>query len=322
MPQRRILVTGGAGFIGSHLVDGLLADGNSVCVIDNESTGSQGNVATAADFIRGDVRSDDDLRKAFDPVPDGVFHIAGQASIKLAYANPGEDLGVNVGGTVKVLEHCLERGVPRLVFAGSMTVYGNPLRVPTPEDEPPAPVSFYGTTKYAAERYVHLTGARTDLDPGLGVSCLRMFNVYGPRQSLSNPYQGVLAIFLGNLLRGEPIRIDGDGEQSRDFVFIDDVVRAWIACLDDPQSVGRVLNLGSGIPTTINALCDAVLDQFGHSRSTYPVTSSAEQQGDVRSSAADITAIQKTLGWAPKVALGEGLRQTVEWARQPGVHAR
>ena len=322
MTDRRILVTGGAGFIGSHLVDGLLAEGNSVCVIDNESTGSRGNVATAADFFSGDVRSDDDLRKAFDPVPDAVFHVAGQASIKLAYADPGEDLGVNVGGTIKVLEHCLERGVPRLVFAGSMTVYGNPLRVPTPEDEPPAPVSFYGTTKYAAERYVHLTGARTDLDPGLAVSCLRMFNVYGPRQSLSNPYQGVLAIFLGNLLRGEPIRIDGDGEQSRDFVFIEDVVRAWIACLDDPRSIGRVLNLGSGTPTTINALCDAVLDQFGHSRSTYPVNRGEQQQGDVRSSAADVTAIRETLDWAPRVDLGEGLRQTVEWARQPGAHAR
>jgi UDP-glucose 4-epimerase len=314
-------VTGGAGFIGSHLVDGLLAAGQSVCVIDNESTGSQSNVAADADFVRGDVRSDDDLRRAFDPVPDAVFHVAGQASIKLAYADPGEDLGVNVGGTIKVLEHCLTRSVPRLVFASSMTVYGNPRRVPTPEDEPPAPVSFYGITKYAAERYVHLTGARTDLDPGLAVSCLRMFNVYGPRQSLSNPYQGVLAIFLGNLLRDEPIRIDGDGDQSRDFVFIDDVVRAWIACLDEPRSVGRVLNLGSGTATTVNALCDAVLDQFGHSRSTYPVTAAEQQQGDVRSSEAEITAIREILGWTPKVALGEGLRQTVEWARQSAAHA-
>ncbi len=315
-------MTGGAGFIGSHLVDGLLEAGHSVCVIDNESTGSQDNVAPAADFVHGDVRSGDDLRKAFDPIPDAVFHVAGQASIKLAYADPGEDLGVNVGGTIKILEKCLELGVSRLVFAGSMTIYGNPARVPTPEDEPPAPVSFYGTTKYAAERYVHLTGVRTDLDPGLSVTCLRMFNVFGPRQSLSNPYQGVLAIFLGNLLRGEPIRIDGDGEQSRDFVFIDDVVRAWIACLDEPRSVGKILNLGSGTPTTINTLCDAVLDQFGHSRSTYSVTTWEQQQGDVRASAADITAIREILDWAPKVDLGEGLRQTVEWARRSAAHAR
>ena len=322
MTHRRVLVTGGAGFIGSHLVDGLLEAGHSVCVIDNESTGNRDNVAPAADFVRGDVRSGDDLRRAFDPIPDAVFHVAGQASIKLAYADPGEDLGVNVGGTIKILEQCLELDVPRLVFAGSMTIYGNPARVPTPEEEPPAPVSFYGTTKYAAERYVHLTGARTDLDPGLAVTCLRMFNVFGPRQSLSNPYQGVLAIFLGNLLRGEPIRIDGDGEQSRDFVFIDDVVRAWIACLDEPRSVGKILNLGSGTPTTINALCDAVLDQFGHSRSTYSVATGEQQQGDVRASAADITAIREVLDWAPKVDLGEGLRQTVEWAKRFAARAR
>ena len=322
MAQRRILVTGGAGFIGSHLVDGLLAAGHSVCVIDNESTGDRSNVNAAADFVRGDVRVDDDLKRAFDPVPDAVFHVAGQASIKLAYADPGEDLGVNVGGTIKVLERCLDLGVPRLVFAGSMTIYGNPARVPTPEDECPAPVSFYGTTKYAAECYVNLTGARTDLEPGLAVTCLRMFNVYGPRQSLSNPYQGVLAIFLGNLLRGESIRIDGDGEQSRDFVFIDDVVRAWIACLDDPRSIGRVFNLGSGMPTTVNELCDVVLDQFGHTRSTYAITSAEQQQGDVRSSAADITAIRETLGWAPRVALAEGLQQTVAWAKRSSAPAR
>ena len=322
MANRRVLVTGGAGFIGSHLVDSLLDAGFSVGVIDDESTGRRGNVSADADFVHGDVREDDDIQEAFDPVPDAVFHIAGQASIRLAYSDPEADLGVNVTGTVKVLEQCLALGVPRLVFASSMTVYGNPSRVPTPEDESPDPVSFYGITKYAAERYVHLTGARTDLEPGLAVTCLRMFNVYGPRQSLSNPYQGVLAIFLGNLMRGEPVRIDGDGEQSRDFVFVDDVVRAWIACLDDSRSVGRVLNVGSGMPTSVNALCDAILDQFGHTRSTYPVTSAARQQGDVRSSAADVTAIRETLDWAPRVSFVEGLERTVAWARLPGAHAR
>jgi UDP-glucose 4-epimerase len=321
MANRRVLVTGGAGFIGSHLVDGLLDADFSVCVIDNESTGSRGNVAADADFVHGDVRDDDDLQEAFDPVPDAVFHIAGQASIRLAYADPEADLGVNVTGTVKILDRCLALGVPRLVFASSMTVYGTPSRVPTPEDESPDPVSFYGVTKYAAERYVQLTGARTDLDSSLAVTSLRMFNVFGSRQSLSNPYQGVLAIFLGNLLRGEPIRIDGDGEQSRDFVFIDDVVRVWIACLDDPRSVGRVFNLGSGMPTSVNALCDAILDQFGHTRSTYPVTSAAQQQGDVRSSAADITAIREALDWAPRVSFAEGLQRTVTWARRSGAHA-
>ena len=316
MAQQRIVVTGGAGFIGSHLVDGLLDAGYSVGVIDNESTGSRGNLAAEADFVHGDVRNPRDLRAIFDPIPDAVLHIAGQASIRLAYSDPQADLGVNVVGTVNVLQQCLALGVPRLVFASSMTIYGSPERVPTPESEAPDPVSFYGITKYAAERYVHLTGARTDLDSGLDVTSLRMFNVYGPRQSLSNPYQGVLAIFLGNMLRGEPITLHGDGEQSRDFVYIDDVVRAWISCLEDSRSVGKVLNVGSGAPTSVNQLCDAVLEQFGHSRADYDVKNDSQQQGDVRSSAADISAIQQTLDWAPQVPFAEGLRKTVLWAQQ------
>ena len=126
MAQKRIVVTGGAGFIGSHLVDGLLAAGYSVGVIDNETTGSRGNVAADADFVLGDVRNPEDLREVFDPIPDAVFHIAGQASIRLAYADPQADLGVNVVGTVNVLQQCLALGVPRLVFASSMTIYGSP----------------------------------------------------------------------------------------------------------------------------------------------------------------------------------------------------
>lgn len=313
--RRRVLVTGGAGFIGSHLVDGLLDDGYSVTVIDNESTGDRANLDPDARFVRGDVRSGDDLATAFDPVPDAVFHVAGQASIQLAYTDPGADLDVNVNGTINVLGQCLARGVPRLVFASSMTVYGNPARMPTDESAPPDPVSFYGVTKYAAERYVHLTGARTDLEANVAVTSLRMFNVFGPRQSLSNPYQGVLAIFLGRLLRGEPITIHGDGEQTRDFVYIDDVVRAWIACLKKPAAVGRVFNVGSGSPTSVNQLCDVILNQFGETRRSYTITSDPQQQGDVRASAADIRRIRDTLGWGPTVSFADGLAKTVAWAR-------
>lgn len=311
----RVLVTGGAGFIGSHLVDGLLEAGYSVTVIDNESTGDRANLNTNARFVSGDVRNSDDLATAFEPVPDAVFHVAGQASIQLAYSDPGADLEVNVAGTLAVLDQCLLRGVPRLVYASSMTVYGNPTRVPTPESAPPNPVSFYGVTKYAAERYVHLTGARTDLRTNVAVTSLRMFNVFGPRQSLSNPYQGVLAIFLGRLLRGEPIQIHGDGEQTRDFVYIDDVVQAWIACLEKSAAVGKVFNIGSGSPTSVNQLCDVILEQFGKSRQSFQVTSVPHQQGDVRASAADIGRIRDALGWSPTVSFAEGLKKTVAWAR-------
>jgi UDP-glucose 4-epimerase len=322
MSGRTILVTGGAGFIGSHLVDALVDAGDRVTVLDNLSTGFRDAIHPGARFVGGDVRDPSALAKAFDPKPDAVCHIAGQASVRLAHADPHADLGVNVGGTLNVLEHCLSHGTGRLIFASSMTVYGDPPLIPTPESAPVKPASFYGVTKSAAERYALLTGARTDLDTPLAVTSLRMFNVYGPRQSLANPYQGVLAIFLGNVMRGEPIRIHGDGEQSRDFVYISDVVRVWRQALDDPRAVGKVLNVGGGAPISVNRLCDAVLAQFGFSRASYRVDSAPAQQGDVRASAADISLIGETLGWKPRINFDRGLAETVAWARRTSAPAR
>jgi UDP-glucose 4-epimerase len=197
-----------------------------------------------------------------------------------------------------------------------MTIYGNPARVPTPESEPADPVAYYGITKWAAERYVHLTARRSDLARPLHVTSFRMFNVYGPRQSLTNAYQGVLAIFLGQCLRGETIAIHSDGTQSRDFVYVADVVRAWLAAIDEARSHDRVLNLGSGTPTSINELCAGVLARFDHTPESYGVTHEPQQQGDVRESAADIAAAREVLGWSPEVALAEGLAETVRWARK------
>ena len=225
---RRVLVTGGAGFIGSHMVDALIERGFPVVVLDNLSTGKREQVHQAATFVSGDVRDEEAVAGAFEQNIDIVFHIAGQASISLSYADPSSDLKVNTLGTINVLKQCLAHHVSRLLFASSMTIYGNPEISPTPEKEVPDPVSYYGVTKYAAERYVHLTGRRTNLETPLNVTSLRMFNVFGPRQLLDNPYQGVLAIFLGRLLRGEPICIHADGQQSRDFVYVKDVCRAYL----------------------------------------------------------------------------------------------
>ena len=177
-------------------------------------------------------------------------------------------------------------------------------------------MSFYGVTKWAAERYVHLTARRSDLASPLHVTSFRMFNVYGPRQSLDNPYQGVLAIFLGNCLREESIAIHSDGTQSRDFVYVSDVARAWLAAIDEPKSHDRVLNLGSGTPTSINELCAGVLGCFGHTPESYDVRHEPAQQGDIRESRADIGAAREVLGWSPQVALTEGLADTVRWAKE------
>ncbi len=312
-PTRRALVTGGAGFIGSHLSDHLLAAGYEVTVIDNLHTGARSQIPAGVTFIEGDVRDPSAVERVFDPVPEVVCHLAGQASIRLAWADPAADLSVNVGGTLNILSACRSLAVPRLLYASSMTVYGNPEVIPTPEAAPALPVSHYGVTKYAAERYVHLAGG--EQDSPLAVTSFRMFNVYGPRQRLDNPYQGVLAIFLGNALRGERITIHSDGEQSRDFVFVDDVCRAWVDSINCPSTHGGVFNIGSGRPTTVNTLCDTVLDQFGLERNIKTVATGPAQPGDILRSAADTTSIAQTMGWRPAIGLEEGMRETVAWAR-------
>ena len=315
---KRFLVTGGAGFIGSHLTDRLIELGHQVVVIDNESTGLRENVNSQAEYVRGDVTVLEDLERAFAHGIDVVFHIAGQASTIRSFGDPDDDLRVNVVGTLNVLKMCLEYRVPRLLYASSMTVYGHPNVVPTPEAEPCKPISYYGVTKYAAERYVLATAGRIDLDFDFKVTAFRMFNVYGPRQRLDNPYQGVVGIFIGNVLRGEPITIHWDGEQSRDFVHIDDVVEAWMLALDNPAACGQAFNLGMGRRRTINELVDVVLAAFGHSRADYPVTYAAVRPGDQRHMAADITKARNVLNWQPSMGFSDGMRNTIEWSLSAG----
>jgi UDP-glucose 4-epimerase len=313
--SKTILVTGGAGFIGSHIVRLLTTRGYRVVVLDNLSTGIRERLPDEVTFVQGDVRQADDVTRAFAGSIDAVLHIAGQASISLSFADPTHDLAVNTTGTINILQAALAHGVSRFLFASSMTIYGNPPTAPTPESTPADPVSYYGVTKYAAERYVHLTAARRDLAQPFNVTSFRMFNVYGEGQSLTNPYQGVLAIFIGRLLRGEEIVIHSDGEQARDFVYVEDVARAWVDAIENSASYGQVINIGTGRPTSVNRLCDAALTAFGYSRDTYPVRYQTAQLGDLRVSAADITRAKTLLGWQPTVALEDGMRRTIAWAR-------
>lgn len=311
--MKRILVTGGAGFIGSTVSDLLLERGYDVTVIDNESSGKRRNVHPDAQFVHGDVRSMDDLDRAFEQPIDAVMHVAGQASTRQSFFNPIADLEVNIVGTINVLRQCVERDVDRVLFASSMTVYGTPEEVPTPETAPPAPLSYYGITKYAAERYVHLTAARQNTD--LHVTSFRMFNVYGPRQSITNPYGGVFPIFIGRAMRGEPFTIHSDGEQQRDFVHVQDVARAWCDALGNDRTYGEVINLGTGRPITVNQVCDMVLKAFGHTRETYSIERLPEQPGDIFVSNADISKARDLLGWEPQIPFETGIEQTVQWAR-------
>jgi UDP-glucose 4-epimerase len=195
-----------------------------------------------------------------------------------------------------------------------MTVYGSDAPLPTPEDSPCEPVSFYGITKYAGERYVHVTAARRDLDFPFKITAFRMYNVYGPRQALDNPYQGVLGIFLGNLLRKEPITIFGDGEQSRDFIYIRDIVDAWVGALENPASYGQSINLGSGKRISINYVADAVLSAFKRTRRDHRVNYAPARSGEQRHVEADNTRAGQLLGWQPRVSFEAGLAETVRWS--------
>jgi UDP-glucose 4-epimerase len=314
----RILVTGGAGFIGSHMAQRLLKEGHEVTIVDNESTGRSDNVPAGAKYVLADVIPFDQLEPVFASGLDAVFHIAGQVSLIRSYSDPTLDLGTNVQSTVNVLQLCLRFRVPRLLYASSMTVYGHTTVLPTPEDTPCCPVSYYGITKYAAERYVHATAERADLDFGFRVTSFRMYNVYGSRQALDNPYQGVLGIFIGNLLRGEPITIFGDGQQSRDFVHIDDIVDAWVSALTNPESYGGVFNLGSGHRLSIQQLADHVLSAFDRTRAEGLIVYAPGRSGEQRHVQADVRLARKVLGWEPKVPFSDGLVETVRWARSIG----
>ena len=275
----------------------------------------------AARYLKGDVARRDDLEPAFSGGLDAVCHVAGQVSLIRSFSDPVIDLQTNVQGTVNVLQLCLKYRVPRLLYASSMTVYGNTDVLPTPEETPCGPVSYYGITKYAAERYVHVTAERVDLDSDLHVTSFRMYNVYGPRQALDNPYQGVLGIFLGNLLRGEPLTIFGDGEQSRDFVYIGDVVDAWAArCATRPAMEGY--STWAAGPALHQPVGRPGPGRFRPHAQRPSGDVCAGRPGEQRHVEADTTRSRTVLGWEPRVPFAVGLDETVRWAAGAGVGAR
>ncbi|MBP7791993.1 MAG: SDR family NAD(P)-dependent oxidoreductase [Candidatus Goldbacteria bacterium] len=313
---KHVLVTGGAGFIGSNLSDELLKKGYKVTIIDNLSTGLKENLNPHATFIKGDVRNKKDVEKCFRKKVDVIFHIAGCASTIKSFHDPAADLFTNVLGTINVINSAIKFKIPRLLYASSMTSYGQPDAVPIKETMSTRPISYYGITKYSGERYCLATGLRNDLPFKLNVTALRMFNVYGRRQSLTNPYQGVVSIFIGNVLREEPVTIFGDGEQSRDYVHIKDVADAWIGAIDNKKSYGEVFNVGSGMRISINNLVDFILKEFGRNRKNYRVIYKEERPGDQKHMQADVSKAKKLLGWKPKISFEDGMGDTISWAKE------
>lgn len=314
--MKSVLVTGGAGFIGSHIIEELIERKYNVIVVDNLASGNRKNVPDGIKFIQSDVANREAVEKVFSENKiDVVFHLAGQPSIVNSFSDPTKDVNTNFIGTINTILFTVKFEIPRFIFASSMTVYGNPKTIPITEEEPVAPINYYAVAKYAAERFAHITAQRVDLTSPINITSLRMFNVYGPRQSLTNPYQGVMAIFIGNVLRNETINIYGDGKQSRDFVYVKDVAKVWVDSIDNEQSYGKVFNIGYGRKTSITTLAETVVRAFGKD-SSYPIKYNPKRSGDQRDIEADITLAKNILGFNPQHSLEEGLTETLSWAKK------
>lgn len=306
----KILVTGGAGFIGSHIVDRLLKEGFQVTVIDNLSTGRRENIAYHENrknfnFIKSDIRNAALIKKIIKDV-DAVFHEAALVSVPRSVENPLLTNEVNVSGTLNLLEACRDANVKRFIHASSSSVYGETETLPKHEKLTPQPISPYAVSKLAAEKYVKVYYEVY----GLNTVCLRYFNVYGPRQTYG-PYSGVITIFINRLLKNEPPIIYGDGKQTRDFTFIQDVVEANLLSLSRKRAIGEVFNIATGNQTTINQLA-AMLQQVVDKTNFKPVYADL-RPGDIKHSYADITKAKKLLQYNPKISLKNGLTQLVEW---------
>ena len=299
----RMLVTGGAGFIGSHVVDRLLADGHRVHVVDNLSTGRRQLVAAGAAFHLCDIRSTALPAVFADARPEAVVHVAAQSSVSRSVLDPVLDASVNVLGTIALLAACQRWGVSRVIYTSTGgAAYGDTSVLPTPEDHRMNATSPYGVTKVAAERYLDCWSALA----GVPALTLRLANVYGPRQ---NPLgeAGVVAIFTHRLLRGEGCVINGDGGQTRDYVFVGDVADAVARSLEPSEARGAV-NIGTGIETSVNELYDRLARTAGVSRAA---THAPAKPGEQRRSVLDPAYAKRLLGWTPSTSLHIGLARTV-----------
>jgi UDP-glucose 4-epimerase len=296
-----VLVTGGAGFIGSRIADSLLGDGYDVVVADDLSSGDRVNVPADALFLELDLSREEALAKLPDRSYDGVLHLAGQSSAKRSFDDPVRDFDANARSTLLLAGWAAEHGIPVLVHASSMGVYGDGGAEPVSEDGLTLPISYYGASKLAAERLLAVAAGDR-----LRTCSLRMFNVYGTGQDLENLDQGMVSIYLAYVVRGEPVLVKGPLDRVRDLVHVDDVVEAWKLALTRP--IGGPVNVGSGIGTSVDDLLQRLFRACGVA-DDYPIVDGPRTPGDPYRSVADVTRARRELGWEPQVTLDAGLQE-------------
>jgi UDP-glucose 4-epimerase len=295
-----VVVTGGAGFIGSHVVDRLLEEGRRVIVVDDLSSGTTANLQPGAELEQFDLAAPEAVSRIARLRPSAVVHCAAQASVTESFRDPARDAAVNIVGGLNALRGALEGGGKRFVYVTTGgALYGHAASLPSTERDPIAPLSPYGLSKWIMERYLSILAG-----DGLSWVALRLGNVYGPRQR-SDGEAGVVAIFADRMRRGEPVSIEGDGEQTRDFVFVADVRDAIVGALDHAGTDS--LNVGTGRATSVNELFRQLSAIAGY---RLEPTHAAARPGDVRHSVLDVRRAEAVLGWTPRTDLADGLRET------------
>jgi len=294
-----IVVTGGSGFIGTHLCGHLIDAGHKVRIVDIVPP----KMGMKAEFVRASVLDTLRLRKIFEGA-DGIVHLAALIDVATSVSDPYSDFSVNAAGTINVLEAARHAGVKKVAFASSAAVYGNPVRLPIDEEHPTDPLSPYGASKLAAEKYVLLYNSLY----GMENTALRLFNVYGEGQSASSPYSGVITKFANAISEGRQPIIFGDGEQTRDFVHVDDVCEAFLRAVEG-QGCSSPLNIASATETSVRELLELMCGICG---AEFSPTYMPERQGEIARSVAGIALAKKKLGYSPRMALSQGLREILE----------
>jgi len=300
----QILVTGGAGFVGSNLCATLSAQGHEVVAVDDLSNSRGISNSNSLKFLKSDIAENTWMKDLEGHHIDAVFHLAAQSSNATSFKNPKDDLKRNQLATQNVIEFCRQRGIRRLIFTSSMSVYGEPTQFPTPITERTRPATYYAIHKDASEKYV-------GLQDELNWTIFRLYTTYGFGQNLENLEQGLIKIFLGFILRKEKITVHGSLDRVRDIVHVDDVVNALMLSLENSNSFGKTYNLGTGQTVTVRQILEELIRLTGND-SSYPMEVHEGDKGDPFKTHADISQTINDLGWHPKVTSLEGLKRTVE----------
>lgn len=309
MTTKNILITGGAGFIGSHLAERCLKEGHEVTIVDNLITGSVDNIPQGVNFLNFDISCKEDY-KNFPVNCDIVFHLAAQSSGEVSNDEPLLDFKINALGTFLILDWCRQFKNLRFIYSSSMAVYGNPVKLPVREESMTNPLSFYGISKLTGEHYV-LKFSQFGIVPTI----FRLFSVYGPGQNLSNEKQGIVSIFLNYLIKKYEVWVKGSGERFRDFIYIDNVVDVLLRCLYEEKTFGKVYNLCTGRKTSVSELIEKEIELMGFDIKTYPVRYEGSTPNDQFGLYGDITNLEKDIQHAPFIFLKDGLKKVVEWIK-------